>query len=210
MKTFDQTVRIMRDELKARGQPKDTDEIRRSVNLDGLRIIETDQPPMEMQNEHKHLLQIEAIKVKQGAVYAYEGDKGGLCKEAPESSWARISAGHTVQFDLNRYHNLKTVAADADMVALYGGKYSALHDAFKWVPNYVEVESDEVDLVLGSDWFRGDFDENYMKKETSPILQGERAVLKKFIGILERNKKHLEYLPENMEKLDKFLYNMTN
>lgn len=186
-------VRDMRKELANAGTPKDTDEIRKSINMDGLRSVITLQPPNEVQNAHKHLLAKESIQLFEGAVEAYSERDGGR--------WVPLEKDTSVEFGLNEYHNLRTnsITTPIGYTDAAGKKVAAFHLAYRWVPPYIHLEKGEAEFLFQYDWFGEAQKDNPTDPKGSPLLRAERAVQKKFISILKNNQRKLEYDIEKVE-----------
>lgn len=201
MKLIEGKVRSMREELARAGTPADTDEIRISMDMDGVRSVITLQPPNYPQNEHKHLLAKEAVQVMQGQTEAY-----GLTDVGYE--WFTVKKNQLVEFGLNEYHNIKT--GEITEPISYENvpmRIAAVTMAYRFVPPYIKLEKGEAEFLFDYDWFGQGFDEEPADKKKSPLLRADSAAHKKFMEILQRNKYNVGYDTTDIEKkLNKVLY----
>jgi hypothetical protein len=176
MKIITGSRRVMREELYKAGTPKETNEIRESYSMGSLVTSFTHMPENETQNPHKHILVKEAIHVLYGSIEVLSNKK-----------WHPIKERQIAEFDLNEYHNVRT--RPNNMVFPHAKKnISAITLAYKWIPAYVNIEENEIDLVLRYDWFHQNYEKNNKDITTSPLLRASKEIQKKFLNVARRNK----------------------
>src|SRR5271170_754674 len=96
MQIVDGDLRFMRLEMKKRGTPRDTDEVRDSYDFGSLKASLTYLPPGETQDSHKHFLLREATQVLLGEVQVSSND-----------TWYTLKERQGVKFDPGEYHNMR-------------------------------------------------------------------------------------------------------
>ncbi len=178
MRIIDGHTRIMRDEYEKIGIIKDTNEVRESFDLDTMRSVIAYMPENETQHTHMHSIIIEAIHVVAGQLDVWNN-----------GTWKTIPENNIVMFEYGEYHNLRTMKKIKEINLLSSdSSIAAITLAYKWIPPYLKIMQDEVQMVLDNDWFHIDYkhgaDNDYT---TSPLLRASDAVQEKFFQILNRN-----------------------
>lgn len=194
-------VRNMREELRAAGTPRDTDEIRTNTNLDGFgfRIIQTFHDKGDTQNRHAHLLTGGGHQNLAGVIEVQNGN----------GDWHDLAVGDTSTYSRGEFYNAR-VPAGAPSVSYPGAgpKTGAATNFYKsW--HELDLEEGEYKTLLDYDWFGEGIIADFQDPKASPINRNaDEKVKKQFWEIVSRNRSKFDmgckfaYKPKLDEMID--------
>ncbi len=194
MRLVDGKVRIMREELAKAENPKDTDEIRETYDLDYFRSNLTYHVREEVQNRHMHLLLYGAHHVLDGLMEIQDDD----------GNWHQLQRRQAAVYKPGEFYNAR-VLSNTPQVSYpdAGSTIGAVSIFYKWLPPNLEVHENEAQFIFNNDWFGEGFLKDPIDKKSSPALRLAEAEQKRFWEIVKRNR---EKLSSNWTRFNLQLY----